>query len=127
MTPSPQRDSTGRFVRSEDTELAHSRHVPEDMHPLSKRLFGWVEEPKTPRRLLMGISALCILLVLSDMIVTRHDYFHFAEGIGFYALWGFGAFAFAVVSGWPLGALLRRDEDYYGEADTTPDDVEPDA
>jgi len=26
-----------------------------------------------------------------------------------------------------LGKLLRRDEDYYGEADTTPSDVESDS
>jgi hypothetical protein len=32
---------------------------------------------------------------------------------GFYALFGFLAFGVAVLSGWPLGKLLRRREDYY--------------
>ena len=32
---------------------------------------------------------------------------------GFFGLFGFLAFSFAVLSGWPLGKLLRRPEDYY--------------
>ncbi len=34
---------------------------------------------------------------------------------GFYALFGFAAFAFVVLTGWPLRRLLARPETYYGD------------
>ena len=37
---------------------------------------------------------------------------------GFYGLFGFGAFSLAVLSGWPLGRLLRRPERYYDNAES---------
>ena len=123
MTQPPERDATGRFVKPESLqEEAKGGH--DDMHPVSRLLFGWVDSPRTPFFLLVLVVLISVVLIVADLVVGRHDYFHFAESTGFYALWGFGAFALAVLSGWPLGKLLRRDEDYYGEADTTPDDVE---
>jgi len=93
-------------------------------HRAAKALFGWVEAKATPGILLFGVIGLSVFLVEADLFVDRHEYIDFANGLGFYGLWGFGAFAFAVLSGWPLGKLLRRDEDYYGEDDTQPADVE---
>lgn len=122
MTTPVERDSSGRFVKTE-TE-APKTVKDDDVHPLSKVLLGWVESPRTPTILLVLVIVICAALFIADAFVDRHDYFHLAESTGFYALWGFGAFAIAVLSGWPLGKLLRRDEDYYGEADTTPEDVE---
>lgn len=96
-------------------------------HPAARALFGWVEAKSTPTFILVGVIALSVLLFVIDIFVDRHEYLHFAESLGFYGLWGFGGFALAVLSGWPLGRLLRRDEDYYGEADTRPADVASDA
>ncbi len=123
MTTPVERDSSGRFVK---TEADAPQVTPGDdgMHPVSKLLFGWVDSPRTPTVFLILVVSICVILFGLDLFVDRHDYFHLAESTGFYALWGFGAFALAVLSGWPLGKLLRRDEDYYGEADTTPEDVE---
>ena len=98
---------------------------PDEMHPAARFLFGWVEAPGIGRLLLFIVIAACAALIALDFTIDRHDEADFANTNGFYAFWGFGAFALAVLSGWPLGALLRRDEDYYGEADTTPKDVEP--
>lgn len=124
MTIPPERDSSGRFVKPEpETQLPGD----ETMHPMSRLLFGWVSSPRTPLILLVLVIVICLGLVLIDLSVNRHEYLDFANANGFYALWGFGAFALAVLSGWPLGKLLRRDEDYYGEADTTPQDVESDS
>ncbi len=122
MTLPPERDSSGRFVKPEQDEPI--KPSDENMHPMSKLLFGWVDAPRTPFLLLIIVIAICVGLVVIDLAVHRHEYLEFANATGFYALWGFGAFAIAVLSGWPLGKLLRRDEDYYGEAETTPDDVE---
>lgn len=124
MNVPPERDSNGRFVKPEQEAPKPSD---ENMHPMSKVLFGWVGSPRTPLILLILVIVICVGLVIFDVTVNRHEYLDFANANGFYALWGFAAFALAVLSGWPLGKLLRRDEDYYGEAETTPQDVESDS
>ena len=124
MNLPPERDSSGRFVKPEQDLPPPSDH---DMHPMSRLLFGWVSSPRTPMILLILTVVIAIGLVLIDFAVNRHEYLDFANANGFYAIWGFAAFALAVLSGWPLGKLLRRDEDYYGEAATTPQDVEQDS
>lgn len=121
MTVPPERDESGRFVKPEQDEPTPND---DDMHPLARVLFGWVSSPRTPLLILIASIIIAIALVLIDLAVNRHEYLEFANANGFYAMWGFGAFAIAVLSGWPLGKLLRRDEDYYGEAETTPQDVE---
>lgn len=124
MNLPPERDSSGRFVKPEQ-DLPQPND--DDMHPMSRLLFGWVSSPRTPLILLVLTVVIALSLVLIDFAVNRHEYLDFANANGFYAIWGFAAFALAVLSGWPLGKLLRRDEDYYGEADTTPQDVEQDS
>lgn len=123
MTLPPERDSSGRFLKPERDEPTPND---DDMHPLSKLLFGWVGSPRTPLIVLLLVLLICAGLVVLDLSVNRHEYVDMANANGFYAIWGFAAFGLAVLSGWPLGKLLRRDEDYYGEADTTPQDVEQD-
>lgn len=124
MNIPPDRDANGRFVKPE-SEVPKPND--DDMHPMSKLLFGWVGSPRTPLIFLILVILISIGLVLFDLTVDRHEYLDFANANGFYAIWGFAAFALAVLSGWPLGKLLRRDEDYYGEAETTPQDVESDS
>jgi len=123
MNVPPERDSSGRFLKPEHDE---PKPNDDDMHPMSKLLFGWVGSPRTPFIVLLLVVLICAGLVVFDLSHNRHEYLDFANANGFYAIWGFAAFALAVLSGWPLGKLLRRDEDYYGEADTTPQDVEQD-
>lgn len=124
MNLPPERDASGRFVKPDQDA---PKPNDDDMHPTSKLLFGWVSSPRTPLILLILVVVISIGLVVFDLTVDRHEYLDFANANGFYAIWGFAAFALAVLSGWPLGKLLRRDEDYYGEADTTPHDVESDS
>lgn len=124
MTVPPERDSSGRFIKPEQEAPKPSD---EKMHPMAKLIFGWVGSPRTPIMLLILVILICAGLVAFDLTVNRHEYLDFANANGFYAIWGFAAFGLAVLSGWPLGKLLRRDEDYYGEADTTPQDVESDS
>ena len=124
MNLPPERDASGRFVKPDQDA---PKPNDDDMHPTSKLLFGWVSSPRTPLIFLILVVVISIGLVVFDLAVNRHEYLDFANANGFYAIWGFAAFALAVLSGWPLGKLLRRDEDYYGEADTTPQDVESDS
>ncbi|MEL6567701.1 MAG: hypothetical protein AAFQ22_04730 [Pseudomonadota bacterium] len=119
-TKAPERDETGRFVKTDEAPVPLSA---DEMHPVSKILFGWVSAKATPSIFLWGTILISVALVLIDYGMNRHDYMDFANFNGFYAFWGFGAFAIAVLSGWPLGKLLRRGEDYYGEGDATPKDA----
>ncbi len=124
MTTPTERDASGRFVKPPEPEKPVILDN-ENVHPLSKALFGWTESPRTPTILLLLVILIIAGLTVLDMNIERKDYVEFANAYWFYSLWGFGAFSIAVLSGWPLGKLLRRSEDYYGEADTMPEDVDP--
>lgn len=121
------RDTSGRFVkRAAETVNAMSRTSEEGIHPMSKVLFGWTEAKNIGATLFWVLAVLSLILVLADLVIQRHEYLHFAESIGFFGLWGFISFSFVVLMGWPLGRLLRRDENYYGDAGGPPDDIDPD-
>lgn len=126
-TPNDTRDSGGRFVKRA-AETAHRLHTPseEGVHPMAKILFGWTEGKHVGTMIFWGLAILSVGLVLVDLIASRHEHISFANATGFYALWGFASFAFVVLMGWPLGRLLRRGEDYYGDPGGPPADVDPD-
>ncbi|MEO1027661.1 MAG: hypothetical protein AAFX02_01265 [Pseudomonadota bacterium] len=97
----------------------------DDMHPVARILFGWVEAPNTPKFIFWGIAALAALLLIADPL---RDIAHAKEDLekifGAYGWYGFLAFASVVLTGWPLGRLLRRGENYYGDLDEAPEDEE---
>lgn len=88
-----------------------------EMHPMAKLLFGWVLKPNMGKYIFWGLAALSFLLISADFFSHRHAHNEAESYIGFYGFYGFGAFAFVVLMGWPLGRLLRRDENYYGDQD----------
>lgn len=106
----------------------HSHGSGEDekdqMHPAAKALFGWVGYKRTPDLVFYGLIIASILLIAVDFVHDRHGYSETEEIPGFYAIYGFVAFSFVVLAGIPLGKLLRRDENYYGDADTDEEDTE---
>lgn len=116
-TKSPDRDKSGRFLKPEAEYISPGE---EGTHPLATLLFGWVSSPRTPGLILGGVVAACVALVVTDYAMHRDEYVDMANFNGFFGFWGFGAFALAVLSGWPLGHLLRRGEDYYGEGPSEP-------
>jgi hypothetical protein len=80
-------------------------------HPLSVLLFSWMRSALFFRVLMALLGGAGVTLIGVEVLAPH------ALGAsvfpGFHALFGFLAFAFAVLSGWPLGRLLRRPEDYY--------------
>lgn len=82
-------------------------------HPLSILLFSWMRGKLFPKVLavllgLIGVGAIGLEAWLAAKPIKD------ATSVpGFYGFFGFVAFALAVLSGWPLGRLLRRPEDYY--------------
>ncbi|HEX5008671.1 MAG TPA: hypothetical protein VFV70_16275 [Hyphomonadaceae bacterium] len=85
-------------------------------HPLSVLLFSWMRT-KLFLRLLMGALAGAGVLLIAVEAVGRVEHPTRVSGLedlpGFFGIFGLLAFSFAVLSGWPLGRLLRRPEDYY--------------
>lgn len=82
-------------------------------HPLSVLLFSWMRTPLfvkvfTWMLALLGLGLIGLEVLLASGPVKD------ATGVpGFQTGFGFVAFALAVLSGWPLGRMLRRPEDYY--------------
>ena len=82
-------------------------------HPLSVLLFSWLRTPLFPRFLMIGLGVIGLGLIGAEWLFAPHR-IKDATGVpGFYGVFGFIAFGLAVLSGWPLGKLLRRPEDYY--------------
>ena len=121
------RDTSGRFIKRA-AEKAHKLHTVSDegVHPMAKILFGWTEAKNIGAIMFWGLGILGAGLIVLDLAAGRHDYFTFATATGFYGLYGFAAFSFVVLMGWPLGKMLRRSEDYYGDPGGPPADVDPD-
>jgi hypothetical protein len=121
------RDASGRFVkRAAETAGSLNQTSDEGIHPMAGVLFGWTEIRGLGAFLFWLLATLSLVLVGLDLVIDRHEKVGLANAVGFYGLWGFLAFSFAVLMGWPLARLLRRDEDYYGDAGGPPADIDPD-
>ncbi|MFC7290919.1 hypothetical protein [Hirschia litorea] len=98
--------------------------------PLAKLLFGWTDAKSTPTIFLFALIAVSLGLFVADFFIHKHAYepVKFSEMPMFYGLYGFAAFAFVVLCGWPLAKILRKDENYYGDLEgLDEDDIKPDA
>lgn len=85
-------------------------------HPLSVLLFSWMRSTLFFRVLMALLAALGVFLIAYEFVFLRRSYSGVENLPGFFGIFGFIAFGLAVLSGWPLGKLMRRPEDYY---DTT--------
>jgi len=61
------------------------------------------------------LLALCILLVVLELVVHRHSIFPWEGWLGFYAVWGFISLFGVVIIGKQLRRFIKRREDYYDE------------
>ena len=84
------------------------------VHSLGRK-FLFLEKDANLKRIIIGLAIFCAILFVADPILHRHDKFSEAENWGFYALAGFGAFTFIILSTKYLKMLIGRREDYYGE------------
>ena len=82
-------------------------------HPLSVLLFSWMRSILFFRVLMAGLAALGVFLIAYEIVFLGRGFSGIENFPGFFGLFGFIAFGLAVLSGWPLGRLMRRPEDYY--------------
>ncbi len=109
--------TTAKTSKKANTKPAAPRKPAHDegVHPVA-RPFLWLVSDKVRKGFLYFIGIAMILSMTADFLINRHGHFHFEERIGFFAFFGFAAFAFVVLMGWPLRRATGRDEDYYPES-----------
>jgi hypothetical protein len=90
-------------------------------HPLSVLLFSWMRTPLFKTMLAWSLLVTGAALIGLETWLAFRPIKDVTYAPGFQGMFGFLAFVFAVLSGWPLGKMLRRSEGYYdsrrGEAD----------
>lgn len=88
------------------------------------RRAGLFERPPVINTLIAILAILCGGLLIAEPFYAGHPYFGFDGWFGFYPAVGFFAYCCIVLSAKALRPLLRRGENYYGEADPDEEDLE---
>ncbi|HJN60147.1 MAG TPA: hypothetical protein QF630_03795 [Alphaproteobacteria bacterium] len=73
----------------------------------------WIEKRKNLVLMVRIFLAVCILLLLLDLIIHRHELFTWEGWFGFYGFYGFVACVTLVLAARLLRRLVMRREDYY--------------
>ena len=73
----------------------------------------WLDKPRNVTLLVRILTAVCLLLVVADLVYHKHGHFDWELLFGFHGFFGFAAFAFIVLTGKQLRKILMRKEDYY--------------
>lgn len=73
----------------------------------------WLDNHGNVTRLYRGLWVVGVLLVLADLIVTRHEEFDIAGWFGFYGIYGFIGIVVLVFASVALRRAVKRPEDYY--------------
>ncbi|MGB0907829.1 MAG: hypothetical protein ACPGVT_10075 [Maricaulaceae bacterium] len=96
-------------------------HTHEDLtkiHPLAVP-FLWLANPKVERGFIwIPLIGMIITILLGLVYPQKHPAPWDKLFFGSWAVIGFFAYSFVVMSAEPLFKLLARDEDYYGEGST---------
>lgn len=111
MTPEDPKAPNDAKVTDQPSPIPTSEMS--DEHPLSLLLFAPLRGEGGRTIILWGLAGLCIALAILGFIVEPGHHFPLESVPLFYGVFGFLAFAGAVLSGWPLGKWLRRPEGFY--------------
>lgn len=85
---------------------------------------GIFERPMVINTVIGVLAVFCLTLLIAEFFYAKHPHFGFDGWFGFYPAAGFVAYCFIVLSAKALRPLLRRGENYYGEADPDEADLE---
>ena len=81
----------------------------------------WLDDPRNVNKILWGLVAVCVLLVLGYAVyvwmdaeaVEEHIHYSWETWFGFYGIYGFVCCVALVLAARLLRLFLMRDEDYY--------------
>lgn len=69
------------------------------------------------RVVLAALAVACVLAVIPELLIDRHEKMTFAASFGFYAWYAFAAGVVLVGAARLAQRLLARSTDYYGDGD----------
>ncbi|MHC4549553.1 MAG: hypothetical protein ACYTEZ_12340 [Planctomycetota bacterium] len=75
----------------------------------------WLDSPRNVRKIVYALAAICVLLVLADLLYHKHLVFGCEGWFGFYGFYGFVCCIFLVLTAKQLRRVLMRREDYYDD------------
>ncbi|MDX1504300.1 MAG: hypothetical protein R3221_01205 [Spongiibacter sp.] len=75
----------------------------------------WLDRPETVTLIVRSLWVICAALVVAEFFYHKHPYFRFDGSFAFYAIFGFAAYCFIVLSAKRLRRLIKREEGYYDE------------
>ncbi len=85
----------------------------ERRYPFLGRAFLWVDRPGNPLKIVWGLAAACIVLVVLDVFLVEHKSGGMESVPGFYAVAGFVMFSTIIIAARLLRTVIGRGEDYY--------------
>lgn len=91
---------------------------------MSQRRPGLFERTAVINTIIGVLIVFCAALLIAECFYAKHPHFGFDGWFGFYPAAGFLAYCVIVLSAKALRPLLRRSENYYGEADPDEADLE---
>lgn len=89
--------------------------TPDDNKP------GWADREETRQKIRYVLYAICGLLVITELFVTRSIHLTVEKMPAFYAVYGFAALVAVVQLAKALRRLVGRGEDYYQQKDKDDD------
>ncbi len=94
-----------------------------------KKEFDWFDKPASRKLLWWILWIVCGLTVVAEFFIHRHPHFDIDGIFSYYALMGFVGCAAMILIAKGLGLFLKRNEDYYGDAEeeTLSDDIDGNA
>jgi hypothetical protein len=105
-------ESQNKQPKQDDSQVPLQLGEPGE-HPFSVLLFSWARSSLFFRLFMAMLAGAGALLIAVEVVFLRRAYVGLESLPGFFGVFGFLAFALAVLSGWPLGKLMRRPEEYY--------------
>ena len=95
---------------------AKAAKTPKAKRPAPKKAppLHWLVRPATIRKLWIGGGLALAALVAIEMGVKTHGYFGLDGTFAFNAWYGFAACVAMIVAAKGLGAILKREDTYYG-------------
>ena len=92
----------------------------EKLHPIGEKIL-WVEKSENISKMIRGLAIFCGLLFVANLFIHLHGYFAIEAIPGFYAVYGFIAFSFIVITTKYLREVIGRKEDYYAPGVVDPE------
>ncbi|MBC6439978.1 MAG: hypothetical protein GDA49_06120 [Rhodospirillales bacterium] len=73
------------------------------------------DNPRNVRLMIRALVAACAAVFIADFFIERHGYHDWEDMIGFYAVFGFAAYALLVLLAEGLRFLVQKGENFYND------------